>query len=77
MLKDIYMNKKNLIEFLRILLAKFKMNKTLKGNLEFVGPICESSDKFTNKKKLRNNLSKKKFIILKIMLFIQNMGLEK
>ena len=28
-----------------------KMNKTLKGNLEFVGPICESSDKFTNKKK--------------------------
>ena len=28
-----------------------KMNRTLKGNLEFVGPICESSDKFTNKKK--------------------------
>ena len=28
-----------------------KMSKTLKGNLEFVGPICESSDKFTNKKK--------------------------
>ena len=27
-----------------------KTNKMLKGNLEFVGPICESSDKFSNQK---------------------------
>ena len=28
-----------------------KTNKSYKGNLEFVGPICESSDKFSNQKK--------------------------
>tara|TARA_B100000700_G_scaffold230800_1_gene255351 strand:- start:1564 stop:2793 length:1230 start_codon:yes stop_codon:yes gene_type:complete len=28
-----------------------KINKFLKGNVEFVGPICESSDKFLNEKK--------------------------
>ena len=28
-----------------------KTNKLLKGNIEFVGPICESSDKFSNEKK--------------------------
>ena len=28
-----------------------KANKLIKGNIEFVGPICESSDKFLNKKK--------------------------
>jgi len=27
-----------------------KINKTMKGNFEFVGPICETSDKFLNKK---------------------------
>ena len=27
-----------------------KTNKLFRGNLEFVGPICESSDKFSNKK---------------------------
>ena len=27
-----------------------KTNKLLKGNFQFVGPICESSDKFSNKK---------------------------
>jgi diaminopimelate decarboxylase len=27
-----------------------KTNKLFKGNLEFVGPICESSDKFSNQK---------------------------
>jgi len=28
-----------------------KTNKTFKGNIEFVGPVCESSDKFLNQKK--------------------------
>ena len=28
-----------------------KNNKLFKGNLEFVGPVCESSDRFTNLKK--------------------------
>ena len=28
-----------------------KTNKSIKGNIEFVGPICESSDKFLSKKK--------------------------
>jgi|TARA_B110000438_G_C15806510_1_gene647640 diaminopimelate decarboxylase len=28
-----------------------KSNKLLKGNLEFVGPVCETTDKFSNKKK--------------------------
>jgi len=28
-----------------------KTNKLFKGNLEFVGPVCESSDKFSNQKK--------------------------
>ena len=28
-----------------------KSRKIFKGNIEFVGPICESSDKFSNKKK--------------------------
>ena len=28
-----------------------KINKLIKGNIEFVGPICESSDKFSNEKK--------------------------
>ena len=28
-----------------------KTNKLIKGNIEFVGPICESSDKFSNEKK--------------------------
>ena len=27
-----------------------KTNKLFKGNLEFVGPVCESSDKFSNQK---------------------------
>jgi len=27
-----------------------KTKKTLRGNLEFVGPVCESSDKFSNQK---------------------------
>ncbi len=27
-----------------------KSNKTINGNIEFVGPICESSDKFSNQK---------------------------
>ena len=27
-----------------------KTNKLLRGNLEFVGPVCESSDKFSNQK---------------------------
>ena len=27
-----------------------KTNKQLRGNLEFVGPICESSDKFSTQK---------------------------
>ena len=27
------------------------MNKLLKGHIEFVGPVCESSDKFLVKKK--------------------------
>jgi len=27
-----------------------KTNKLFRGNLEFVGPVCESSDKFSNKK---------------------------
>ena len=27
-----------------------KSNKKIKGNIEFVGPICESSDKFLNQK---------------------------
>ena len=27
-----------------------KMNKSIIGNIEFVGPICESSDKFLNQK---------------------------
>ena len=25
-----------------------KTNKLLKGNIEFVGPVCESADKFSN-----------------------------
>ena len=28
-----------------------KTNKLIRGNIEFVGPICESSDKFSNEKK--------------------------
>ena len=28
-----------------------KVNKSFKGNIEFVGPICESSDKFSTEKK--------------------------
>ena len=28
-----------------------KTNKLFRGNLEFVGPVCESSDKFSNEKK--------------------------
>ena len=28
-----------------------KMSKSLKGNIEFVGPICESADKFSKEKK--------------------------
>ena len=28
-----------------------KTKKTFRGNLEFVGPVCESSDKFSNEKK--------------------------
>ena len=28
-----------------------KSREIFKGNIEFVGPICESSDKFSNKKK--------------------------
>ena len=28
-----------------------KTSKLFRSNLEFVGPICESSDKFSNKKK--------------------------
>ena len=27
-----------------------KIKKRIKGNIEFVGPICESSDKFLNQK---------------------------
>ena len=27
-----------------------RTNKLLRGNLEFVGPVCESSDKFSNQK---------------------------
>ena len=27
-----------------------KINKLFKGNLEFVGPVCESSDKFSKQK---------------------------
>ena len=30
-----------------------KNNKRIKGNIEFVGPICESSDIFLNKKKFQ------------------------
>ena len=28
-----------------------KTNKLFKGNLKFVGPVCESTDKFSNKKR--------------------------
>ena len=28
-----------------------KTNKFIKGNIEFVGPVCESSDKFSKQKK--------------------------
>ena len=31
-------------------LTKQKTNKLLKRNIEFVGPICESADKFSNQK---------------------------
>ena len=30
-----------------------KTNKLIKGNIEFVGPICESSDKFSTEKKFQ------------------------
>lgn len=29
-----------------------KSNKSFKGNFDFVGPICESTDKFLNQKKI-------------------------
>ena len=46
----------------RIIPAK-KMRKTLKKNYEFVGPICESTDKFSSEKKFQK-LDEKDFIVI-------------
>ena len=35
-----------------------KTGKIFKGNLEFVGPVCESSDKFSNQKRFSKIVSR-------------------